>query len=641
MTWDVILYLSLMGIAATAGLVMLATTMGIRYRRELPKLPIVRSIEALEEERRWTEEELADLQDRLREARNTIADGEEWKVWLADKTEEIERIKRELQTLEIENERLEKLRSEIEAAEGTRDELTAATRELDRKREALEDAVGRLDEACRKRADLAAELPQIRESVDQLRREQETLERQLPPLRESLGSKREEIVKLREEKAGLDLTIGRLQAEQERLLKWIEKLQEAYRKLQEAYRKSGGGEGHDSCEDLRAPWLEVRSEPERSVDESDRLHHLSRQLDQIGVRFPLRTLHAFHTALKVQDLSPLTVLAGISGTGKSLLPAVYARGMGLHFLNLPVQPSWNSPQDLFGFYNYLEHKYKATPLARALLQFTQWDRPTKVEPVLDDQMLLVLLDEMNLARVEYYFSELLSRLELRRTIDPEDGEARRSVSVPLEIPRMAIEQEQQDRAMEESALHLYPSENILFTGTMNEDESTLSLSDKVLDRATVLRFGRPRKLATQPPRVASLAPAPPLAFEVWRGWADTKEKELPAEFAELIRKDLAAILARLGTPLTHRAVQGIHRYLLLHPEGGNRGLRHALADQIEQRVLPRVRGHEIEAIHDPMNELARLLEDRLDDAALAEAIKAALVDEQGVFLWTGLDRTED
>ena len=91
-------------------------------------------------------------------------------------------------------------------------------------------------------------------------------------------------------------------------------------------------------------------------------------LEGHGLRFNDRVLRAFHTSLKVADVSPLVVLAGISGTGKSELPRRYAEAMGIQFLNIAVQPRWDSPQDMFGFYNYLEGRYRATELARALVQ---------------------------------------------------------------------------------------------------------------------------------------------------------------------------------------------------------------------------------------------------------------------------------
>ena len=91
-------------------------------------------------------------------------------------------------------------------------------------------------------------------------------------------------------------------------------------------------------------------------------------LEGYGLRFNDRVLRAFHTSLKVADVSPLVVLAGISGTGKSESPRRYAEAMGFQFLNIAVQPRWDSPQDMFGFYNYLEGRYRATELARALVQ---------------------------------------------------------------------------------------------------------------------------------------------------------------------------------------------------------------------------------------------------------------------------------
>ena len=92
--------------------------------------------------------------------------------------------------------------------------------------------------------------------------------------------------------------------------------------------------------------------------------------------------------------------------------------MGIHKLVMPVQPRWDSPQDLFGFYNYMERKYKATELSRCLVRMDPYNfQAYNFDKELHSHLLLILLDEMNLARTEYYFSEFLSRLELRRTVD--------------------------------------------------------------------------------------------------------------------------------------------------------------------------------------------------------------------------------
>ncbi len=89
-----------------------------------------------------------------------------------------------------------------------------------------------------------------------------------------------------------------------------------------------------------------------------------------GLAFPQRVIHAFHTSLKVQDISALVILAGISGTGKSELPQRYADYIGAQLLTLAVQPRWDSPQDLQGFYNYVEKKFKPTDLMRGLYQYS-------------------------------------------------------------------------------------------------------------------------------------------------------------------------------------------------------------------------------------------------------------------------------
>ncbi len=224
------------------------------------------------------------------------------------------------------------------------------------------------------------------------------------------------------------------------------------------------------------------------------MENVSTALTERGLRFDTRTLHAFHTALKSTVSSPLVTLAGVSGTGKSELPRCYADALGLNFLGLAVQPRWDSPQDLFGFYDYLEQRFRPTELTRALLQMDPigpvegrgWECPDEYANVLlEGQMLLVLLDEMNLARVEYYFSEFLSKLETRRGIDWEDEGQRQRAEIVLDVS---------GRTSAQQPLRLFVGQNVLFVGTMNEDESTQALSDKVIDRSNVLRFGSPREV---------------------------------------------------------------------------------------------------------------------------------------------------
>ena len=136
-----------------------------------------------------------------------------------------------------------------------------------------------------------------------------------------------------------------------------------------------------------------------------------------------------------------------------------------------------------------------------------------------DHMSLVLLDEMNLARVEYYFSEFLSRLEVRpRYEDGLDDSKRRDALIPIDI-----------RGLQET-ISLFPSHNVLFAGTMNDDESTQALSDKVLDRGNIMQFAAPRDFANQPIGQVVARPHEAQSFASWRTWVkspDTLPRRVP------------------------------------------------------------------------------------------------------------------
>ena len=180
--------------------------------------------------------------------------------------------------------------------------------------------------------------------------------------------------------------------------------------------KNSDGEATDQLQELKVlpPVLaHLAILPVREIElESAALHRVTTHMQALGLEYPKRVINAFHTAMKVNETSQMAVLAGISGTGKSQLPRRYAEAMGIGFLQVPVQPRWDSPQDLMGFYNYIEGRFRPTDMARALYHLDAYNGP-KESGALQDRMMMVLLDEMNLARVEYYFSDFLSRLESR------------------------------------------------------------------------------------------------------------------------------------------------------------------------------------------------------------------------------------
>lgn len=153
----------------------------------------------------------------------------------------------------------------------------------------------------------------------------------------------------------------------------------------------------------------------------------------------------------------MLILQGISGTGKTSLP--YALGQYLQNPSLicSVQPSWRDRTELFGYYNDFTKKYTETDFLKTIYEAQYYD-----------DMKLVILDEMNIARVEYYFAEMLSLLEL-----PQEDE--RYVSV-------VSSQAENDPAKMIDGKIWIPS-NVWYVGTINNDDSTFAVSDKVYDRA--------------------------------------------------------------------------------------------------------------------------------------------------------------
>jgi hypothetical protein len=175
-----------------------------------------------------------------------------------------------------------------------------------------------------------------------------------------------------------------------------------------------------------------------------------------GFNFQTWQVAAFVTAVRTK---PFVILAGISGTGKTKLPQLVADATGAECRIVPVRPDWTDSSDLLG-YERLDNEF----IPGHLLQLC---REAAESP---ERQHFFVLDEMNIARVEYYFAEVLSVLETRIV---EDGVL---VSEPLS-----------PRAPEPWGTVRLPA-NVCIVGTVNMDETTHGFSRKVLDRAFVIEL---------------------------------------------------------------------------------------------------------------------------------------------------------
>ena len=155
--------------------------------------------------------------------------------------------------------------------------------------------------------------------------------------------------------------------------------------------------------------------------------------------------------------SKLLILEGISGTGKTSLPYSFSRYMENPATIVSVQPSYRDRTEILGYFNEFSKKFNETEFLRALYEANYRLDPT-----------LIVLDEMNLARIEYYFAEILSVLEM-----PSEDEW------VLDLVPTAWEGDPEK--LEDGKIHVCSS--TWFVGTANNDDSTFTITDKVYDRA--------------------------------------------------------------------------------------------------------------------------------------------------------------
>lgn len=191
------------------------------------------------------------------------------------------------------------------------------------------------------------------------------------------------------------------------------------------------------------------------------LEAVRRYIAQRGFVFQPWQIAAYVAALRTK---PFVILAGVSGTGKSQLPQLVAGATGAKCKLIPVRPNWTDSSDVLG-YQDLRGSFRPGPLLR-LAHTAEQDPETQY---------VCVVDEMNLARVEYYFAEVLSRME-----DREPAEDGGYGSRPL----LNLDLREEDRHWVDQGL----PPNLAIVGTVNMDETTHSFSRKVLDRAFTLEF---------------------------------------------------------------------------------------------------------------------------------------------------------
>ena len=262
-----------------------------------------------------------------------------------------------------------------------------------------------------------------------------------------------------------------------------------------------------------------QAEPERD------LSYIFKAIAETGLRLNESILRRYHISLTTRGF---VILAGVSGTGKTWLAQAYADVINAKSLVVPVAPNWNSNEDLLGHYNPFSENFCPTSFTSFLEEAADDESSTEYH---------LILDEMNLARVEHYFAKFLSAMELRQR-----GEAALDLGGGKIIPL---------------------PQTLKFIGTVNIDETTHGFADKVYDRAQLIELPLDRILLAEHIAGKNFAP---LLMKIW----DAVHRSAPFAFR---------ILDEISVYVTKAESYGV-------------SWQTALDEMTVQKILPRLKGHD-------------------------------------------------
>ena len=295
--------------------------------------------------------------------------------------------------------------------------------------------------------------------------------------------------------------------------------------------------------------LEIHERPDHPSDLGRITAHFESIREAARLIFDQEMVESLHLGLWANDRRHFAVLTGLSGTGKTQLAIEYAKALtGQHadsnrqICKLAVQPGWHDPTPLLGYVNPLaENRYTGTDFLRFLIRAGK-DR---------SQPHVCVLDEMNLSHPEQYLAPILSAMEIEHgSIELHGGDAD-EYGIP-------------------SSIH-YP-DNLVLIGTVNMDETTMGISDKVLDRAFTLEFWD-------------------VDVDRWPGWESTslgdQDRDATMEILTRLMETLSAARLHFGW----RVIEEVVRFMeQRQSQSAELSVSDALDRVIYAKILPKLRG---------------------------------------------------
>ena len=273
---------------------------------------------------------------------------------------------------------------------------------------------------------------------------------------------------------------------------------------------------------------------------------------RLGLYYDINDIRRFIAGLAVTHI---VIMQGMSGTGKTSLAYAFGEYLKNPSVIVPIQPMWKERTDLIGYYNEFTKRFNETVLLQKMYEANY-----------SKDMYVTVLDEMNIARVEYYFAEFLSLLELP---NPE--------SRYLDV--VSDKWDSDPKLLKNGQLKL--PENMWFIGTANNDDSTFSISDKVYDRAMVMNLDRKSEYFDAPATEGKR-----ISYERWQRLVSDAQKEYGITNRNLrrIRKLDEYMIDKFHITFGNRIMKQIRCYVAVYVACGGEELS-AIDDIMSKKVM--------------------------------------------------------
>ena len=320
---------------------------------------------------------------------------------------------------------------------------------------------------------------------------------------------------------------------------------------------------------------------EKEMTTKEKIAAIKNYIAAKGFNYEGNLIENFYLSLKSK---PFVILAGISGTGKTRLVKLFAEAIGAEMKLVPVRPDWSDSSDLFGHTDLNNNFHPG-----AILEFikkAEWNK---------DKPFFLCLDEMNLARVEYYLSDFLSIIETRDRKD--NGDIETDALIDVDYYKNKEAQGKYGR--------VFIPENLYIVGTVNMDETTFPFSKKVLDRANTIEFSFVNLMA-KPTEIFADKPHPlnesnSFLRTEYLYLGDCNDVKLIDSICFDL-EELNSILAKANLHVGYRVRDEISFYMMNNKNADLLDTNAAFDNEIMQKILPRIQGSS-RAIKDVLSEM--------------------------------------